>query len=80
MPDTSALLFDSYRLAGPRGPLFRDDRQVKVTPKALEVLWLLARQAGEVVTKTALLELFLSRSVDGSGFPLIGRATARGRP
>ncbi|MGH7965267.1 MAG: AAA family ATPase, partial [Candidatus Binatia bacterium] len=65
MPETSALHFGPYRLAGPQGPLFRDHQKVKLKPKALEVLWLLARQAGEVVTKTALLDALWPQTVVG---------------
>jgi DNA-binding winged helix-turn-helix (wHTH) protein/predicted ATPase len=60
-----ALHFGPYRLAGPQGPLFRDDQPLKLKPKTLGVLWFLARQAGEVVTKTALLDALWPQSVVG---------------
>jgi DNA-binding winged helix-turn-helix (wHTH) protein len=50
------LRFGAYELAGPRGPLLREAQVVPLPPKALAVLWLLARQAGQVVTKAALLD------------------------
>ena len=56
MPPEAPLRFGAYQLAGPRGPLVRDAQVVPLPPKALAVLWLLASQAGQVVTKTALLD------------------------
>ncbi len=65
MSDTSPLRFGPFRLAGPDGPLLRGNEQLKLKPKALGVLWLLARQAGQVVTKTALLEALWPKTVVG---------------
>lgn len=65
MAHLPALHFGPYRLAGPQGPLSRDDRIVKLEPKALRVLWLLARQAGEVATKSALLDAVWPDAVVG---------------
>jgi DNA-binding winged helix-turn-helix (wHTH) protein len=50
------LHFGPYTLAGPQGPLLRETQVVPLPPKALAVLWQLTRQAGQVVTKTALLK------------------------
>lgn len=65
MPEAFPLHFGPYRLAGPQGPLFRDDQRLKVKPKALRVLWELVRQAGEVVTKAALLDALWPKAVVG---------------
>jgi predicted ATPase/DNA-binding winged helix-turn-helix (wHTH) protein len=56
MPPEQALSFGPYRLMGPHGPLWRGARVVPVPPKALAVLWRLVTQAGQVVTKEALLD------------------------
>jgi DNA-binding winged helix-turn-helix (wHTH) protein len=56
MPPEEALSFGAYRLTGPHGPLWCGSQVVPVPPKALAVLWLLASQAGQVVTKEALLD------------------------
>jgi len=56
MPPEQALRFGPYRLAGPHGPLWCDAQVVPLPPKALAVLWQLATQAGQVVTKAALLD------------------------
>src|SRR5262245_12117870 len=56
MPSDMPLHFGPYTLGGPQGPLFREAQMVPLPPKALAVLWRLASQAGQVVTKTALLD------------------------
>jgi hypothetical protein len=56
MPPEPTLRFGPYQLAGPHGPLWCDGEVVPRPPKALAVLWRLASQAGQVVTKEALLE------------------------
>jgi DNA-binding winged helix-turn-helix (wHTH) protein len=56
MPPEPTLSFGAYRLAGPHGPLWCGAQVVPLPPKALAVLWRLASQAGQVVTKEALLE------------------------
>src|SRR5262245_17083424 len=56
MPPEQALGFGPYRLAGPHGPLWCDTQVVRLPPKALAVLWRLVTQAGQVVTKEALLD------------------------
>lgn len=65
MSDTSELHFGSFRLQGRNGPLWRGDSEIRLQPKTLAVLWTLARQAGEVVTKTALMDAVWPRSVIG---------------
>ena len=52
MPPTLSLHFGPYRLEGPQGPLWHQAEMVAVPPKALAVLWLLARQAGQVVQQS----------------------------
>ena len=64
-PESPTLSFGPYRLVGPQGPLWHDTQEVKLPPKALAVLWLLACQAGEVVTKTALLDAVWPKTVVG---------------
>src|SRR5262245_14712436 len=56
MPPEPPLSFGAYRLVGPHGPLWCGDQVVPLPPKALAVLWQLATQAGQVVTKEALLD------------------------
>src|SRR5262249_46892608 len=65
MQEAFELRFGPYRLVGPQGPLFRDRHEVKLPPKALAVLWELARQAGQVVTKAALLDAVWPTTVVG---------------
>ena len=56
MPPEPPLSFGAYRLVGPHGPLWCGTEVVPLPPKALAVLWQLATQAGQVVTKEALLD------------------------
>lgn len=56
MSDSAALRFGPYRLLGRHGPLLRDGAEIRLQPKALALLWTLARQAGEVVTKSDLMD------------------------
>lgn len=65
MAEVSELQFGPYRMAGPHGPFFRDGHEVKLPPKALAVLWELARQAGQVVTKATLLDIVWPETVVG---------------
>jgi predicted ATPase/DNA-binding winged helix-turn-helix (wHTH) protein len=67
MPPEQALSFGPYRLAGPHGPLWCRAQVVPVPPKALAVLWRLLTQAGQVVTKEALLEAVWSGTVVSEG-------------
>jgi DNA-binding winged helix-turn-helix (wHTH) protein/tetratricopeptide (TPR) repeat protein len=55
MPHEPARCFGAYRLVGPQGPLWCGAQVVAVPPKALAVLWTLVCQAGQVVSKEALL-------------------------
>jgi predicted ATPase/DNA-binding winged helix-turn-helix (wHTH) protein len=55
-PDLSAISFGSYRLEGPDGLLWRRNRVVALSPKAVAILWHLASQAGQLVRKAALFE------------------------
>jgi DNA-binding winged helix-turn-helix (wHTH) protein len=67
MGHEQALWFESYRLAGPRGPLWQQGQVVPVPPKALAVLWTRASQAGQVVVKEALLEQVWPEAVVSEG-------------
>src|SRR5262245_5446385 len=51
-----ALRFGPFRLDGPDGLLWRQDRVVPLPPKPTAVLWSLASRAGQLVTKGALLD------------------------
>ncbi len=55
MNDTAELRFGPFSLVSRNGPLLRGSTTIHLQPKALAVLWTLARQHGEVVTKTDLL-------------------------
>jgi DNA-binding winged helix-turn-helix (wHTH) protein/predicted ATPase len=65
MPEASSLYFGPYRLMGPQGPFFRGNQRLDLKPKALGVLWELARQAGDIVTKDALHEKLWPTTVVG---------------
>src|SRR5262245_28060670 len=67
MPSDRLLQFGPYTLAGPQGPLWREAQVVALPPKALAVLWQLASQAGQVVSKAALLEAGWADTVVGEG-------------
>ena len=67
MPPTLSLHFGTYRLEGPQGPLWHQAELVAVPPKALAVLWLLARQAGQVVSKATLLDTVWAETVVSEG-------------
>ena len=56
MSDLQPIRFGPFRLLSRHGPLLRDDREIKLQPKALAVLWTLARQPGELVTRNTLLD------------------------
>ena len=62
-----ALHFGPYRLEGPQGPLWHHAEIVAVPPKALAVLWLLASQAGQVVSKATLLDTVWAETVVSEG-------------
>ena len=67
MPPALSLHFGPYRLEGPQGPLWHQAEIVAVPPKALAVLWLLARQAGQVVSKATLLDTVWPETVVSEG-------------
>ncbi|HEX9844453.1 MAG TPA: AAA family ATPase, partial [bacterium] len=67
MPPEPTLCFGAYRLAGPHGPLWCGAQVVPLPPKALAVLWRLASQAGQVVTKEALLDAGWAGTVVSEG-------------
>src|SRR5262245_22792976 len=56
MPLQHLVRFGPYRLDGASGQLWRHTQSVKLPPKAAAVLWSLATQAGQVVTKDTLLD------------------------
>jgi DNA-binding winged helix-turn-helix (wHTH) protein len=56
MSETCAIRFGPFRLLGKHGPLLRDDQEIKLQRKALAVLWTLASQPGEPVTRSALMD------------------------
>lgn len=64
-PAGTARRFGPYALAGPDGPLLCDGREVRLQRKTLNLLWLLVRQAGEVVTRSALHDAIWPRAVVG---------------
>ena len=56
MSEPQALQFGPFRLLGRHGPLLRDDREIKLQRKALAVLWALASQPNEPVTRADLMD------------------------
>ncbi|HEY5865177.1 MAG TPA: winged helix-turn-helix domain-containing protein, partial [Candidatus Tectomicrobia bacterium] len=67
MPAPSLLHFGPYRLDGTRGQLWRHDAVVHLRPKALAVLWELARQVGQMVPKDLLLDTVWADTVVSEG-------------
>src|SRR5262245_7759379 len=67
MPPDLPLHFGSYRLEGPQGPLWHHAELVALPPKALAVLWQLARQAGQVVSKATLLDTVWAETAVSEG-------------
>ena len=67
MPPALSLYFGTYRLDGPHGPLWHHAELVALPPKALAVLWLLSRQAGQVVSKATLLTWYGPRRWSARG-------------
>ena len=65
MDHNTGLSFGAFHLRGANGPLLRDGQEVKLQRKALKVLWTLACQAHQVVTKDALLDAVWPRVVVG---------------
>jgi len=62
---SAPLHFGPFELKSPRGPLLHDGREVRLPRKGVAVLWLLASQPGEVVTKSALLDAVWPRTSVG---------------
>lgn len=56
MTDSAELRFGPFRLLSRHGPLLRGKDEIKLWPKSLTLLWTMARQAGEVVPRRALLD------------------------
>ncbi len=50
------LEFGPFRLLSPQGPLVRGSEELKLQPKALSLLWLLAEHPREVLSKQTLLD------------------------
>ena len=67
MTPPPAVCFGPYRLAGPRGPLWRHDAEIPLRAKTLEVLWYLAKHPGEVVEHERLLAEVWRKTVVGVG-------------
>ena len=67
MPALPLLHFGPYRLDGTRGQLWRHDAVVHLRPKALAVLWELARQVGQMVPKDLLLDTVWADTVVSEG-------------
>jgi DNA-binding winged helix-turn-helix (wHTH) protein/predicted ATPase len=67
MPPDPTLSFGTYRLDGPSGPLWHHAQMVALPPKALAVLWLLASQAGQVVSKATLLDTVWAETAVSEG-------------
>jgi DNA-binding winged helix-turn-helix (wHTH) protein len=59
------LSFGPHRVAGPHGPLSSHGVEVKLPPRALALLWALASQPGQVLTKAALLDAVWGGAVVG---------------
>lgn len=56
MSEASAIRFGPFCLLSKHGPLLRDEHEIKLQRKALAVLWTLASQPGEPVTRQALMD------------------------
>lgn len=56
MSEHHELHFGPFCLQSRHGPLLREGQPLRLQPKALALLWTLAQQAGEVLTKAALLD------------------------
>src|SRR5262245_19873581 len=55
-PRRPALRFGPFRLEGPDGLLWRQDRVIPLPPKPTAILWSLASRAGQLVTRAELLD------------------------
>ena len=67
MPSQQLLRFGPYRLEGANGQLWRHTQVVKLPPKAAAVLWCLATQAGQVVTRDTLLDTVWAETAVSEG-------------
>ncbi|CRI62921.1 hypothetical protein THIOKS11050007 [Thiocapsa sp. KS1] len=67
MTPPPAVCFGPYRLAGPRGPLWRHQAEIPLRAKTLEVLWYLATHPDEVVGHDRLLAEVWPKTVVGVG-------------
>ncbi|ETX07869.1 MAG: hypothetical protein ETSY2_08670 [Candidatus Entotheonella gemina] len=56
MHDQHLLLFDVFRMDFADERLWRDDKHVRLTPKAFAMLRCLAERRGQLVTKEELLD------------------------
>ncbi len=67
MTPPPAVCFGPYRLAGPRGPLWRHQAEIPLRAKTLEVLWYLATHPDEVVGHDRLLAEVWPKTLVGVG-------------
>ena len=67
MNQAETILFGSYRLIVPAGPLLCGHDEVALRPKTMEVLCYLAMHAGELVSKEALLRTLWPQLVVNEG-------------
>jgi DNA-binding winged helix-turn-helix (wHTH) protein/predicted ATPase len=67
MTPPPAVCFGPYRLAGPRGPLWRHQSEIPLRAKTLEVLWYLATHPDEVVEHDRLLAEVWPKTIVGVG-------------
>lgn len=65
MSATTELHFGPYVLHGREGPLLHEGEEIKLQPRALALLWTLASQPGEVISKTVLLDAIWPRQSVG---------------
>lgn len=63
MSASTELYFGTYCLRGRQGPLLENGVALKLQPRTLALLWTLASQPGEVITKAALLDAIWPRQV-----------------
>jgi TolB-like protein/DNA-binding winged helix-turn-helix (wHTH) protein/Tfp pilus assembly protein PilF len=63
MPGDPVLHFGPYRLEVSNEQLWRDTQLVRLTPKALQVLCMLAEHSGQLVTKEELFQVVWSETV-----------------
>jgi DNA-binding winged helix-turn-helix (wHTH) protein/predicted ATPase len=78
MNSATALCFGPFRLAGPRGPLWREGNEIPLRAKTLEVLWYLACHSGEVVDHDRLMAAVWPNRVVGVGTLAVSVSELRG--